>query len=367
MNLNDKKYYLAFSLIPSVGPVKFARLQKYFSTLQGAWQAPLSELLSAGLEQKVAEEIFTARDKINLDAELENLARLKINLVTVDDENYPALLKETSGPPFLLYYQGTLTDPRDKFSVAVVGTRKISPYGKQATEKITAELTRHGIAIVSGLALGVDAVAHQTCLEEKGRTIAVVGSGLDRSVLYPPDNISLAEKIINNGGLIVTEYPPLTEPQKFFFPQRNRIIAGLSLGTLVVEAPLTSGALLTAKIALDQNREVFAVPGNIFSENAIGPNNLLKLGAKPVIDAADIMESLNLEHAESFAEAEKIILGDTEEENLILKFLTHEPIQVDDLRRQTKLDSSLLSSTLTLMEMKGKARNMGAMRWVIGR
>jgi DNA processing protein len=365
--MNDKKYYLAFSLVPGVGPARFARLQRYFSKIEDAWQAPLSELLSAGIDQKTAEEILIARDKIDLDYELKNLENQKINFVTIDDENYPALLKETSGPPFLLYYKGILNDPRDKFSVAIVGTRKISPYGKQATEKITTELTRHGIAIISGLALGVDTVAHKSCLEEKGRTIAIVGSGLDKTVLYPPQNIALAEEIVSKGGLVISEYPPKTEPHKLFFPQRNRIIAGMSLGTLVVEAPLESGALLTAKIALDQNREVFAVPGNIFSENAVGPNNLLKLGAKPTTEAKDIMESLSLEHAESFVEAEKIIVGDTEEEKLILKFLTHEPIQVDDLKRETKLDSSLLSSTLTIMEMKGKARNMGAMMWVIGR
>jgi DNA processing protein len=366
MELDDKKYYFAFSLLPEIGPARLERLQNYFNTLAEAWQAPISLLLAAGLESSVAEKVAVRRAEINLEKEWENLERKKIKIVSKDEEAYPALLKEIHQPPYLLFYQGTLADPRDRFCVAVVGTRKISPYGQQATEKITADLTRAGTAIVSGLALGVDATAHETCLKEKGRTIAVVGSGLDRSVLYPPNNIYLAEKIIQEGGVIFSEYPPLTPPHKLFFPQRNRIISGLALGTLVVEAPLESGAMLTAKIALDQNRDVFAVPGSIFNENSLGPNQLLKLGAKAASDAGDILEALNLEKATDFVAAEQIV-ADTLEEKLILEILNYEPVHVDDLRRQTKLDSSLLSSTLTLMEMKGKARNMGAMRWVIGR
>jgi len=339
MDLENKKYHLAFSLIPAVGPTKFKRLNNHFSTLKQAWQADLSEYLKSGLDEKTSQEIIESRNKINLDEQLEFLKKENISLVSLEDEDYPQLLKETYGPPFVLFYQGKLKDERDEFSLSVVGTRRMSPYGKQVTGALTSDLARNNLVIVSGLALGIDSEAHQAALTEKARTIAVVGSGLSAKVFYPKANLNLAKKIIAEDGLILSEYPPLVEPQKFFFPQRNRIVSGLSLGTLVIEAPINSGALLTARLALEQNREVFAVPGSIFQANCLGPNNLLKMGARAVTTAED----------------------------LILKNLSHEPMHVDELKRLTKLDTNVINSTLTLMEMKGKARNLGGMMYVLAR
>ena len=366
MSYNDKKYYFAFSCVPSMGPARFKRIQEYFNTLEQAWQASLGEFLAAGLDEKTATDIAAVRNKIDLDLELEKLDQEKITLLTKDDPDYSKLLKEIYGAPFLLYAKGTLKDIRDNFSVAVVGTRKISTYGKQVTEKITKDLVRANLAIISGLSTGIDTQAHEATLAEHGRTIAVVGSGLDKKVLYPPSNFYLAEKIIAEGGLVLSEYPPLTGPQKFFFPQRNRIVSGLALGTLVVEAPVTSGALITAKIALDQNREVFAVPGNILTENAIGPNNLIKMGAHAVSEAQDILLTLNLFNDKiAGLETAKKIKASNNEEKLILDCLSFEPCHIDDIIRITGLDSATINSTLTLMEMTGKVKNLGVMMYVL--
>lgn len=211
-------------------------------------------------------------------------------VIRFEDENYPCLLKEIYDPPQQLYYLGELK-AREKFPLAVVGTRKISFYGKKATERLVNGLCQAGLTIVSGLALGVDGLAHQIALENGTRTIAVLGSGLD--TVYPPDHKKLAKRIIDTGGALVSEYPPKTKPSKLTFPARNRIVAGMSLGVLVIEAPIKSGAMITARLALDQGREVFAVPGDIYSENSQGCNLLIKKGAKPVTKIEDILESFN--------------------------------------------------------------------------
>jgi len=360
------KYFIAFSCVPAIGPTKFNLLYSYFSSLATAWQAPYSELLQSGLDEKSTKELITVRNKINLDEILETLDKHNIQVLTLENPDYPPLLKQIHNPPFLLYYKGILSDPRDEFAISVVGTRKISTYGKQVTHHLVSDLTHHQLVIVSGLAFGVDALAHQTCLEAGGRTIAVVACGLDKNSIYPAANLDLAKDIVSSGGLILSEYPPFTQPQKFFFPQRNRIVSGLSLGTLVIEAPLKSGALLTAKLALDQNREVFATPGNILSANSAGPHQLIKLGAKLVSETEDILDTLNLSSAESFLTAKKIIASSPLEAK-ILKNLSHEPTHIDELIRLSGLDSATINSTLTLMEITGKVKNLGAMMYVISR
>ncbi|MFH1610787.1 MAG: DNA-processing protein DprA [Patescibacteria group bacterium] len=360
--MNENKSYFAFSLIKDLGPKNFQKINTYFSSIKQAWDASHSELAKAGLADKIISEIIETRNKINLDQELEKIFKQNINIVTLNDNNYPKLLKQISNPPFLLYYRGKLKDERDKNSIAVVGTRKISNYGKLITDKFVNNLVNNNLTIISGLALGVDAVAHQTCLNNNGRTIAVLGSGLDYDAFYPKDNWRLAEKIIENNGLILSEYPPATKAQRHFFPLRNRIVAGLSLGTLVVEAPIKSGALLTAKIALDQNREVFAVPGAINTQNSTGPHDLIKQGAKLVDNIDDILNELNLRRTEELKI--KNTTPSNPQEEIILNYLLNTPASIDELIQNTKLDSSTINSTLTIMEISGKIKSLNGVIYI---
>ncbi|MFH1412752.1 MAG: DNA-processing protein DprA [bacterium] len=215
-------------------------------------------------------------------------------VIKFNDSNYPALLKQIHDPPHILYCRGILNPQLTKFTLAVVGSRKHSPYGHQVIRKLVSELSKLGITIVSGLAFGLDALAHQTALDYHGKTIAVLGSGLDDYNIYPSENLQLAHQIIANNGCLISEYAPGTGAQKYHFPMRNRIISGMSLGTLVIEAAERSGSLITARYALEQNREVMAIPGRIDSSTSKGTNNLIKMGARPVTSIDDILETLNL-------------------------------------------------------------------------
>ena len=333
--------------------------------MEAAFKAPFKEYLRAGIDEKTAEEFTIFKHQVEPDKLLENLNREKIKTLTIDDSAYPKLLKQIYDPPLLLYYRGDL-DATSDFSLAIVGTRKFTAYGQQVTEKITRELIANGLAIVSGLALGIDTLAHLAAMDASGRTIAVLGSGLDRQNIYPSQNRYLADKIQAHGGLILSEYPLGTMPLKHHFPQRNRLISGMSLGTLVIEAGEKSGSIITAMHALDQNRDVFAVPGNIYSAYSAGTNSLIKLGAKLVSGAKDIIESLNLAEAVAYMENKKIIPESTEEK-LILNKLNYEPLHIDELVRLTKLDASIINSTLTIMEMKGMIKNLGGMQYGLAR
>src|SRR3989338_8626793 len=292
------------------------------------------------------------KHQIEPDKLLENLKKEKLSALTIDDQAFPKLLKQIYDPPFILYYRGSL-EALNGFLLAVVGARKYSAYGVQVAEKLVRDLALNKLTIVSGLALGIDTLAHTAALATGGQTIAVLGSGLDRQNIYPSQNRYLADKIQAHGGLILSEYPLGTMPLKHHFPQRNRLISGMSLGTLVIEAGEKSGSIITAMHALDQNRDVFAVPGNIYSAYSAGTNSLIKRGAKLVSGAKDIIESLNLTDAVAYTENKKII-PESAEEGLILDKLNYEPVHVDELVRLTKLDASIINSTLTIMEMKGQ-------------
>lgn len=331
--------------------------------MEKAFYAPTRELIAAGIEEKLAEEFVAARSGVNPDALMQKLETENIKIITINDLAYPKLLKQIYDPPVLLYLKGELK-PEDEFSLGVVGSRKFTFYGKQATEKIVADIVRFGLAIVSGLALGIDALAHSKAVDTGGRTIAVLGSGLDKQSIYPADNRYIADKIISSGGAIISEFPPGSQPLKHHFPQRNRIIAGLSLGVLVVEAAEKSGALITARHALEQNREVFAVPGNIYSPVSVGPNRLIQMGAKAVTCAKDIIDTLDLADAAVQIEVKKII-PESEEEKIVCSYLTHDPIYIDELIHLTNLDINIMNSTLAIMELKGMVRNIGGMRYVI--
>ncbi len=360
---NELKFWLAINKISAIGPIRFRRLFDYFTDLENAWTASFNEILKAGIEEKIANQFINERRNISPNFELEKLEKLNAKAITIADSYYPKLLKEIYAPPPLLYFLGSL-DFNNDFLLAIVGTRKISGYGRQATEQITKEIVCAKMAVVSGLALGVDACAQQTTLNFGGKTIAVLGSGIDK--IYPASNRQLAEKIVEKNGAIISEFAPGTLPYKSNFPQRNRIISGLSLGTLVIEASQKSGALITAKYALEQNREVFAVPGNIFSINSLGPNDLIKRGAKVVTCASDILEALNLEQANDYKIIKKII-PENENEKKLLELIGNEPVHVDKITQYARLDISCVNSTLSIMEMKGMIKNLGNQKYILAR
>lgn len=353
--MDNKKYWLGLAQIKHIGPIRWQKIINYFPELNNFWSASINEICQAGIERKLAEEIVIQRKQINPEAELEKIEKRKIKIITMFDDNYPRMLKEIYGFPPLLFVLGNFNINND-FCLAVVGTRKISNYGKQATQKIVSSLSSAGLTIISGLALGIDACAHQTSLDASGKTIGVLGSGLDQ--IYPATNRSLAQKMIATGGAVISEFPLGTIPYKSNFPLRNRIISGLSLGTLVIEADIKSGALITAKYALEQNREVFAIPGNIHSTYSQGPNQLIKQGAKMVTEPNDILETLNLHLAKTFKET-KDIIPENETEKILLEILQAQELHVDKIIQSSRLNISLVNSTLTVLEMKGLIKNLG--------
>lgn len=359
-------YLVTLSRFYKFGARRLLKLKRAFANWQEAFQASLADLLRAGLEENLAMEFLAERSKIDVVKEWTRLEKENIQVMDIDDPNYPPLLKEIYDPPAILYIKGLIKKEADPFPLAVVGSRKLTTYGRQIVEEIVGPLAEAGLTIVSGLALGADAAAHATCLQHGGRTIAVLGGGLDEEHLYPASNRRLARQIIEHGGAVITEFALDTFPLKHHFPIRNRIISGLSLGTLVVEAAEDSGSLITARSALEQNREVFSVPGSVFSPLAVGPNNLLKMGAHVVTSANDILEILHLEKAEDFIENKKN-LPDSKEEEALLNSLSREPKHIDMLTKESGLNSAAVLSTLTLMEMKGRARNLSGMMYVLAR
>lgn len=287
---------------------------------------------------------------------------MDIKKITIENKEYPAVLKEIHNPPKELYIKGEITN-QDKVAVAIVGTRRYSQYGKQACLDIAGKLAKLGITIVSGLAKGIDTFAHQAALENNGRTIAVLGSGMDRKSFSPSCNYELSEKIAEHGA-VISEYPEGTIGAVYTFPQRNRIVSGLSLGVVVIDAPEKSGALITASLALEQNREVFAVPGNIYENNSRGTNQLIKIGAKLVTRVEDILEELNLSHLLKNTEKKKI-KPENKEEEIILSILSLQPIHIDEIIKLSKLSTSAVNSTLTILELKEVVRNLGKNNYII--
>lgn len=361
--MSDPRYWVGFNLIPQIGPVRFRRLLDHFGDLETAWTAGAGELAAAGLDRRAVENVLAARHALNLDAELDKIAHAGVRILTWDDAVYPALLKAVPNPPFLLYVKGEIR-PEDDWAVAVVGTRRATVYGRQVTRQIVADLVRSKITIVSGLALGIDGEAHQTALGCGGRTLAVLGSGLD--VIYPREHAKLAQSISEHGA-VISEYPLGTQPDAVNFPPRNRIVSGLSLGTLIVEGDERTGARITIDDALEQGRETFAVPGDIFKRSSQGPNKLIQQGGcKLVTCAAEILEELNLTMVPLQQEA-RAVVPENETEALLLKQLSSNPVHIDELGRATGLPIAAVSSTLALMELKGIVRQLGGMNYVVAR
>jgi DNA processing protein len=362
MNKKDLKYWVGFSFVPGIGRVRLNQLENHFGNLESAWKASAGELRQARLDDSVIRAITTWRPKIALDAEMEKLKRFGIQVLTWHDDDYPARLKEIYDYPPLLYIRGSLT-AADEWCLAVVGTRRATAYGRQVTEEIVSDLARNNITIISGLARGIDSVAHQAALDAGGRTIAILACGLD--IIYPAENLNLARRIIEN-GVLISEYPLGTKPKPDHFPRRNRILSGMSLGVLVTEAGEGSGALITANLALEQNRDVLAVPGSILSPSSRGANNLIQEGAKLVQNCQDILEELNLRAVAQQLEFKEII-PESETESVLLKRLSTEPAHIDNICAGSGLPVATVSSTLAMMELKGLIRSVGNMSYVLAR
>ncbi len=348
-------YWLALSQAPQLGPLRLNRLWQALGSAQSIWQASQKELQKAGLNQRSIDLLVEYRQQTNPEALLEELDQHNLKAICWEDENYPDLLKQIYDPPPVLYFKGVWD--QTGINLAIVGTRKMSNYGQAVVKKIIPEIVKQQITTVSGLALGIDGLVHQETIKAGGRTIAVLGSGLDNDNLYPASNRYLVDKIINNNGLVVSEYPPGTVPLPQHFPRRNRIIAGLSQGTLVIEADLESGSLITASYALEQNREVMAVPGSIFASGSTGTNKLIKQGARLIDNINDILDCLQLQIIDKHTSQPFVPANDNEKK--IYDTLSNEPMPLDVIVRQTHLDSSIVNTTITLLEIKGIVKNVG--------
>lgn len=358
----DTKYWVGFSLISGIGPVRFNQLQTHFHDLAEAWAAGPKELKQAGLDSGTVQSIITSRPGISVEAEMDKLDRAGVQAITANSPDYPKRLKEVYDFPPVLYVKGALSS-QDDWTISVVGTRRATNYGRQVTAEITSDLVRNNVTIASGLARGIDTVAHHSALAAGGRTLAVFACGLD--IIYPPENAALAKRITSQGAL-VSEYPLGTKPRPDYFPRRNRIMSGLSLGVLVVEAGETSGATITANLALEQNREVFAIPGSILSPASLGTNKLIQEGAKLVRNYKDILQELNLTVVAHQMEM-KDFGAVSETEATLLKQLGHEPLHIDEVCRTSGLPVSSVSSTLAMMELKGLVKQVGAMNYALAR
>ena len=357
--MDDKKYWIGFNLIKGIGAVRLQGLISHFGDLESAWKAAPADLAEAKLGLKVIERVIQARETVDLEKLWEKIEKKGIKILTWQDENYPQRLKEIDQPPPVLYIRGEyLSD--DLFAVAIVGTRRVTPYGRQITEEISAFLAANGLTVISGLARGVDAVAHQAALRAGGRTIAILGSGVDK--IYPPEHRGLADQIMERGA-VISDYAPGTPPDASNFPPRNRIISGLSLAVVVVEAGETSGALITAEFAAEQGREVFAVPGSILAPQSKGTNKLIQRGALPLLSANDLMQALDITRVGEHKAARKAIPAD-ETEARMMALLGSEPLHVDDIRNQTGMPIEKVSAALALMELKGMVRQVGGMNYV---
>ena len=360
----DLPYWIAFSLAPTVGPVRVGLLEERFGSLEAAWGAAESELAAAGLSAGVVDAIAQTRKVVEPEREMERTREAGVEALTWHHPDYPRLLRDIADPPPVLYVKGRLGQS-DDVSVAVVGTRRATSYGKQAAKRLAGDLARSGVTVVSGLARGIDGIAHQAALDAGGRTLAVMGSGLD--VVYPPEHRLLLDRVLENGAAL-SECHLGAKPDARNFPRRNRLLSGLSLATLVIEAPEDSGVVSTVKAALDQNREVLCAPGEIFSRTSDVPNRLIKEGAKLVMSVEDILDEINVravpqpEPAPGFSPA-----PDSDEEARLLEALAHEPRHIDELSRAADVPIVQATSALALMEMKGSALQVGRMHYIRAR
>jgi DNA processing protein len=370
----ELKYWLAWNKVKEIGPIRFSNLRKSFSSLEEAWKSTnkaksIHRILHIG--QATWEKIEFEKQRIDPDSELLLLEKMKVNVITIEEDDYPDLLKNIYDPPPILYYKGNFREIIDNSkSIAVVGSRKATYYGRKIAHEIALELASRGYVIISGLARGIDTNAHLGALEAGRETVAVLGCGVD--CIYPAENISIADRIIKNGA-IITEFPIYRKPEKNNFPRRNRIISGLSTGTLVVEAAQKSGALITADYALEQGREVFAIPGSIHSFLSTGCHALIKQGAKLVNSYRDIIEELETknifyndnENRDSIKKDKRI---DTDNLNAnekhFLEYISTDPLHIDELTNLTELSPAQVNETLLSLELKNIIREVEGKRYI---
>lgn len=360
--MDPKAYWVGFNLVKGIGAIRLKQILDFYGSLDVAWDSPASGLLAAGLPQKVTENFAQVKKQVDLGRVMENISSQNIRVMTWEDSDYPRRLKEINQAPPLLYIKGAI-NVEDDWAVAVVGTRRVTPYGRQVAAEIARFLAQNGVTVVSGLARGVDAVAHSSALQAGGRTIAVLGNGVD--VVYPPEHRKLSDEILQSGALI-SDYPVGTPPESQNFPPRNRIISGLSLATIVVEASEKSGALITAEFAVDQGREVFAVPGSIMAAQSAGTNRLIEQGARPLLKMSEILDVLKLDRLPEMRETRRVMPA-SEYEKKILKVLNQEPSHIDDICQLSGLPINEVSATLTMMELKGMVNSVGGMNYTAAR
>jgi DNA processing protein len=356
--MTSKEAYIVLNMLDEVGPVRVRRLLDAFGEPAAILAAGRTDLMRVeGIGEEVARSITTWREQADLEAELARIGQAGVRVVTRDDPDYPKHLRETYDPPLVLYVKGTLSD-RDAVSIALVGSRRTSLYGQEMARKLAYQLARVGVTVVSGLARGIDTHAHRGALQAKGRTVAVTGCGID--VVYPPENKELADEIVAKGGAVVSEFPFGVTPDRQTFPMRNRIISGWSLGVVVVEANLKSGALITAGFAGEQGRQVFAVPGRADSPLSRGANKLIKDGAKLTEDADDILSEF--EYLLPKAKPDRPAAGGTvpltEHETRVLAALGEDEAVMDEIIQRSGLTTACVSATLLSLEMKRIVRQL---------
>lgn len=362
-----KKGWIALNLIDGLGHIRIRNLLKRFREPKKVFSATMSELLEVpNINKNIAERIKSFSDTC-LEKELSLIKERGLSVITSEDKDYPSNLKLIYDPPPVLYIQGEI-EKRDRLAIAIVGTRRCSYYGRKTADLLSYELTSRGFTIVSGMARGIDTASHRGALKAGGRTIAVLGSGLAR--IYPAENKELAVKIGKSGALI-SEFPLLTAPDRRNFPQRNRVISGLSLGVVVIEAPDKSGALITADLALEQGREVFAIPGNVDQPASSGTLRLIKQGAKLVTEGDDVIEELgaliNLLPKKKEEKGEKVVSteGLKGEERRIYHLLTTSPQHIDEIIKRSNLSASTAAGLLMTLELKGLLKQLPGKFYVL--
>ena len=351
--MNATEACIALNMLPTVGPVRLRKLLAVFHEPQQILTAKRSELRNVeGIGGEVADQIANWESTIDLPAELQRIRDFGATVITQQSPSYPPPLREIHAPPIVLYVWGELLD-RDHHAIGVIGARRTTHYGTESAKKLAFQLAYAGLTVISGLARGIDTAAHQGALAAKGRTVAVIGSGLTK--LYPPENAALAEKIRNGNGAIISEFSMDIEPDRQTFPMRNRIISGWSHGILVVEAGLNSGALITAAQAREQGRAGYAVPGHINAPSAMGSNRLIQQGAKLVMDASDILEDLEVllpEAKPSRESAARPLPPLSDEEQRVFAAIEPTETSIDDIAARSELPSGVVSSTLLQLELK---------------
>lgn len=357
--IKNDAYLLALHSIDGLGPIRLKRVLEYFKDPKLVWEATEKELLSLGIFRNTVNLLLETRKKLEPESYAKSITDSGIKWITIFDKDYPALLSQIYDPPVVLYYKGKPDDFNQK-AVAVVGTRKMTSYGRVVAEQFTKGLVEGGLTIVSGLARGIDAQAHLTAVLENGRTIAVLGGGLNN--IFPPENRNLASKIADGFGAVISEFPPNYASLPGNFPARNRIISGLSLAVLVIEAAEDSGSLITARCALEQGREVFAVPGPVTSSLSKGPINLIKDGARAVFSPDEVLEELGL--SDKSNRSDKTYKTDmtnlSEEEKKVLEILENDTRHIDEIGRELNFPSPKISALMLKMEISGLVQGMGA-------